>query len=41
MNVSDESTIFNLALYLYHATERRKKKKKKNIQFANKSININ
>ena len=25
MNVSDESIIFNLALYLYHATERRKK----------------
>ena len=24
MNVSDESTLFNLTLYLYHATERRK-----------------
>ena len=37
MNVSDESTIFNLALYLYHATERRKTY----LQFAIKSNKIN
>ena len=37
MNVSDESTIFNLALYLFHARERRKQLKLKGPPLINES----